>query len=89
MFINEKKNAIELSKKEAKAAAKFGTTEYKQLQEARRDYPTKDVRKMLGDVQDLYQSCMKAHKFPEEKCCVNQCKMIEYQYRKAIHAPCK
>ena len=39
MFINEKKNAIELSKKEAKAAAKFGTTEYKQLQEARRDYP--------------------------------------------------
>ena len=39
MFINEKKNAIELSKKEAKAAAKFGTTEYKQLQEARRDNP--------------------------------------------------
>ena len=27
MFINEKKNAIELSKKEAKAAAKFGTVE--------------------------------------------------------------
>ena len=43
MFINEKKNAIELSKKEAKAAAKFGTTEYKQLQEARRDYPTFSV----------------------------------------------
>ena len=41
MLINEKKNAIELSKKEAKAAAKFGTTEYKQLQEARRDYPRK------------------------------------------------
>ena len=39
MFINEKKNAIELSKKEAAAAAKFGTREYKTLQEARKDYP--------------------------------------------------
>ena len=40
MFINEKKNAIELSKKEAAAAAKFGTREYKALQEARKDYPS-------------------------------------------------
>lgn len=39
MFINEKKNAIELTKKEAAAAAKFGTREYKALQEARKDYP--------------------------------------------------
>ena len=39
MFINEKKNSIELTKKESAAAAKFGTPEYKQLQEARRDYP--------------------------------------------------
>ena len=39
MLINEKKNAIELSKKEAAAAAKFGTREYKALQEARKDYP--------------------------------------------------
>ena len=39
MFINEKKNAIELSKKEAAAAAKFGSDEYKALQEARKDYP--------------------------------------------------
>ena len=39
MFINEKKNAIELTKKEATAAAKFGTREYKMLQEARKDYP--------------------------------------------------
>ena len=44
MFINEKKHTIELSKKEAKAAAKFGTTEYKNLQEARRDYPTFSVK---------------------------------------------
>ena len=39
-----KKNAIEMTKKFAKAAAKFGTTEYKQLQEARRDYPTFSVK---------------------------------------------
>lgn len=39
MNINMKKNAIELTKKEAAAAAKFGTTEYKALQEARRDNP--------------------------------------------------
>ena len=44
MNINMKKNAIELTKKEAAAAAKFGTTEYKQLQEARRDYPTFSVK---------------------------------------------
>lgn len=40
MNINMKKNTIELTKKEAAAAAKFGTTEYKQLQEARRDNPS-------------------------------------------------
>lgn len=39
MTINYKKCAIEMSKKEAKAAEKFGTPEYKALQEARRDYP--------------------------------------------------
>lgn len=39
MFVNEKKNAIELTKKESTAAAKFGTPEYRALQEARRDYP--------------------------------------------------
>lgn len=44
MFINEKKHTIELNKKEAKAAAKFGTPEYKALQEARRDYPTFAVK---------------------------------------------
>ena len=43
MFINEKKNTIELTKKEATAAAKFGTPEYKNLQQARRDYPTFSV----------------------------------------------
>ncbi len=43
MTINTKKNAIEMTKNEAKAAAKYGTPEYKALQEARKDYPTYSV----------------------------------------------
>ena len=39
MSINEKKGTIEMSKKFATAAMKFGSKEYKALQEARRDYP--------------------------------------------------
>ena len=39
MKINQKNRAIEMSKKFAKAAAVFGSVEYKQLQEVRRDYP--------------------------------------------------
>lgn len=39
MYINEKKMAIEMTKKFAAAARKFGTQEYRNLQEARRDYP--------------------------------------------------
>lgn len=39
MKINQKNQTIEMSKKFAKAAEKFGSDEYKQLQEARRDYP--------------------------------------------------
>lgn len=39
--INSKNHTIELpSKKYAAAASKFGTEEYKTLQQARRDYPT-------------------------------------------------
>ena len=37
--INAKNRTIELSKTFAKAASLFGSDEYKQLQEARRDYP--------------------------------------------------
>lgn len=40
MTINAKNRTIEMTKKFATAASKFGTDEYKQLQEARRDYPT-------------------------------------------------
>ena len=39
MKINQKNQTIEMSKKFAKAAEKFGSEEYKQLQEARRDNP--------------------------------------------------
>lgn len=39
LMINNKKHTIEMTKKFAKEAAKFGTDEYKALQEARRDYP--------------------------------------------------
>ena len=39
MFINNKKMAIEMTKKFAAAARKFGTQEYKDLQEVRKDYP--------------------------------------------------
>ena len=39
MKINYKNQTIEMSKKFAKAAEKFGSKEYKQLREARSDYP--------------------------------------------------
>ena len=39
MFINEKRVSIELTTAEMKEARKFGTKEYRDLQEARRDYP--------------------------------------------------
>ena len=39
MTINEKKMSIELTNAEMKEARKFGTKEYRDLQEARRDYP--------------------------------------------------
>ena len=39
MKINFRTQVIEMTAKFAKAAAKFGTEEYRQLQQARRDYP--------------------------------------------------
>ena len=38
--INSKNRTIEMTKKYAAAASKFGTEEYKNLQQARHDYPT-------------------------------------------------
>ena len=43
MTINFKKHTIEMTKKFAAAAAKFGTQEYNDLQEARRHYPSYKV----------------------------------------------
>ena len=40
MTINFTNNTIEMTKTESKAASKFGSEAYKQLQEARKDYPT-------------------------------------------------
>jgi len=37
--VNYKNHTLELSRKFADAAAKYGTEEYKELQEVRRDYP--------------------------------------------------
>ena len=39
MTINFHSNSIEMTKKFAKAASRFGSDEYKALQEARKDYP--------------------------------------------------
>ncbi len=39
MFVNVETRTIEMSKEFAKAAKLFGSPEYKDLQEARRDYP--------------------------------------------------
>ena len=43
MKINFHSQVIEMTAKFAKAAAKFGSDEYKQLQEARKDYPNYKV----------------------------------------------
>ena len=40
IILNEKNNTIEMTKKFAAAAKRYGTDAYKQLQEVRRDYPT-------------------------------------------------
>ena len=67
MYINEKKMAIEMTKKFATAARKFGTKQYRDLQEARRDYPNFKVvtitRKATGN-QDTYKGL--TYKFMED-----------------------
>lgn len=40
LTINNKARTIEMTKKFEKAASRFGSDEYKMLQEARKDYPT-------------------------------------------------
>lgn len=43
LTINNKARTIEMTKKFEKAASRFGSDEYKALQEARKDYPTYKV----------------------------------------------
>ena len=43
LTINNKAHTIEMTKKFEKAASRFGSDEYKVLQEARKDYPTYKV----------------------------------------------
>ena len=40
IIINIKKHTIEMNKTTTKAASKYGTPEYNELQSARHDYPT-------------------------------------------------
>ena len=57
LSVNERKGTIEMSKKFAEAAKKFGTEEYKALQEVRRDYPgfkTKVVSHTTSKKVDVY-----------------------------------
>ena len=76
--INTAARSIELSKKFAAAAAKYGTEEYRMLQEARRDYPgyevveaakkakaAKDPYKKLDF--DFMEKYILAHEDPEQK----------------------
>lgn len=56
MTINTKSNTIEMSKKFAKAASRYGTPEYKDLQAARADYPTyKIVTKTVSKKKDSFK----------------------------------
>ena len=76
--ISTTNNTIVLSKKFAAAAAKYGTEEYRMLQEARRDYPgyevveaakkakaAKDPYKKLDF--DFMEKYILAHEDPEQK----------------------
>ncbi len=52
--INEAKRTIEVSKKFQQAASRYGSVEYKELQEVRRDYPTFKVVVMTTKRKETY-----------------------------------
>lgn len=94
MFINEKKMAIEMTKKFAAAARKFGTQEYRNLQEARRDYPNFKVvtitRKTSGKkdtlkglTYDFMENYIKNHDNAEQSI------MAEYQNLRGLSEEAK
>ena len=71
LTINNKARAIEMTKKFEKAASRFGSDEYKALQEARKDYPTykvivktsttKSKESFKGLTYDYMEKYIKAH----------------------------
>ena len=78
MTINYSSRTIQMTKKFAKAAEKFGSDEYKNLQEARRDNPTFKVvivARKAAEKKDNYkgltysymETYIKAHDDAEEK----------------------
>ena len=78
MTINYSSRTIQMTKKFAKAAEKFGSAEYKNLQEARRDNPTFKVvivARKAAEKKDIYKGLtysymekyINAHDDAEEK----------------------
>ena len=66
LTINTKSNTIEMSKKFSKAASRYGTPEYKDLQAVRADYPTykivtKTVSKKKGSFKGLTYEYMESY----------------------------
>ena len=59
--INNKKNAIVITKDFAKKASLFGTEEYRMLQEVRRDYP--DYRVAVSKTKSGTKECFKGLDF--------------------------
>ena len=60
--VNYKNHTLELSRKFADAAAKYGTEEYKELQEVRRDYPGYKVNVVKSRKDDKKKENMDAFK---------------------------
>lgn len=66
IIINERNKTIEMTKKFANAAKRYGTTEYKDLQSARRDYPkfkvvTRSTGKKRNGFKGLTLDCMETY----------------------------
>lgn len=101
MKINYHSQVIEMTAKFAKAAAKFGSDEYKQLQEARKDYPNYKVvtvsRKATtqketykGLTYSYMESYIKAHD-DEEKAIMAEYEMLRglsQEAQEALAEPC-
>ena len=101
MKINFHSQVIEMTAKFAKAAAKFGSDEYKALQEARRDYPnfkvatvarktTAQKENYKGLTYSYMESYIKAHD-DEEKSIMAEYEMLRglsQEAQEALAEPC-